>query len=130
MTDCQEAPYDELDSNDLLQAIEDGYRLHRPTDCPPALYQQVLEPCWKLEPHERPSFSELQNRIQAIYNSGMLDEPAPSEAVSPRRNSNVRYVDVNEQASVAHRPNYENIELRPEPRKNSILLASRSAYYQ
>ncbi len=127
---CQEVPYDELDTNDLLVAIEQGYRLHCPEGCPDHVYQDIMACCWSLEPHDRATFSQLTANLQRLLATLPQDDArTPRKPQSFRSKKNMyenypsRYAD-NGGQNGAHRQPYENVELQPEPRKGSILLQS------
>ncbi|NWX05778.1 EPHA8 protein, partial [Caloenas nicobarica] len=48
-------PYWDMDNQDVIAAIEQGYRLPPPPRCPPALHQLMLR-CWRRRPRARPPF--------------------------------------------------------------------------
>uniref|UniRef100_A0A3B4CQX5 Tyrosine-protein kinase n=1 Tax=Pygocentrus nattereri TaxID=42514 RepID=A0A3B4CQX5_PYGNA len=43
-----------------IKAVQRGYRMEQPQECPPALYDIMLI-CWRTIPEERPGFIELQD---------------------------------------------------------------------
>ncbi|XP_053219641.1 ephrin type-A receptor 5 isoform X2 [Podarcis raffonei] len=53
-----ERPYWEMTNQDVIKAVEEGYRLPSPMDCPAALYQLMLD-CWQKERNSRPKFDEI-----------------------------------------------------------------------
>lgn len=56
----------------MIKAIEEGYRLPAPMDCPVVLHQLMLD-CWERERAERPSFSQILNMLdKLIRNPGTL----------------------------------------------------------
>ncbi|KAB5562171.1 hypothetical protein PHYPO_G00014920 [Pangasianodon hypophthalmus] len=55
-------PYPDLDKAACVQAIQRGYRMARPADCPLTLYDIMLL-CWHSNPDERPTFLQLQERL-------------------------------------------------------------------
>ncbi|XP_016852146.2 ephrin type-A receptor 5 isoform X4 [Anolis carolinensis] len=53
-----ERPYWEMTNQDVIKAVEEGYRLPSPMDCPATLYQLMLD-CWQKERNSRPKFDEI-----------------------------------------------------------------------
>ena len=49
-------------SDDVLEQLEDGYKMDPPEGCPYHIYS-IMEQCWMLEPSQRPSFSKLQELL-------------------------------------------------------------------
>ncbi|CAG5896845.1 unnamed protein product, partial [Menidia menidia] len=56
----------------VIKAIEEGYRLPAPMDCPVVLHQLMLD-CWERDRAERPTFSQILNMLdKLIRNPGTL----------------------------------------------------------
>ncbi|XP_056651147.1 ephrin type-A receptor 10 [Monodelphis domestica] len=55
-----ERPYWDMSSQDVIQAVEDGFRLPPPRSCPSALHQLMLH-CWRKNPKERPRFTQIHS---------------------------------------------------------------------
>lgn len=55
-------PYTGLPNRDVMQLVTGGGRLDAPPGCPPAIYKIMAE-CWNPAPDERPSFSNLLERL-------------------------------------------------------------------
>ncbi|XP_040910747.1 ephrin type-A receptor 4-A-like isoform X3 [Toxotes jaculatrix] len=78
-----ERPYWDMNNQDVIKAIEEGYRLPAPMDCPVVLHQLMLD-CWERERAERPTFSQILNMLdKLIRNPGTLrrtggDRPTPT----------------------------------------------------
>ncbi|XP_060785606.1 ephrin type-A receptor 4b [Neoarius graeffei] len=73
-----ERPYWEMSNQDVIKAIEEGYRLPPPMDCPVSLHQLMLD-CWQKERAERPKFSQIVNILdKLIRNPSTLKELANS----------------------------------------------------
>uniref|UniRef100_A0A8C5S6U9 receptor protein-tyrosine kinase n=1 Tax=Laticauda laticaudata TaxID=8630 RepID=A0A8C5S6U9_LATLA len=53
-----ERPYWNMTNQDVIQSVEEGYRLPAPMGCPVALHQLMLN-CWQKEPEERLRFSQI-----------------------------------------------------------------------
>ncbi|XP_078454881.1 ephrin type-A receptor 4-like isoform X1 [Lampetra planeri] len=71
-----ERPYWDMNNQDVIQSIEEGYRLPEPMDCPPALHQLMLD-CWQKERTERPNFAQI-----LAYLDKLLQNPASLHAVA------------------------------------------------
>lgn len=52
----------------VIKAIEDGFRLPAPLNCPPHLHQLMLD-CWQKERAERPSFSQIHSALSKSIRS-------------------------------------------------------------
>lgn len=55
-------PYEEFDNGDLGKHLQAGYRLHKPLNCPVAVYSLMSE-CWSIHSVQRPSFAELRHQL-------------------------------------------------------------------
>ena len=64
---CGGFPYPEMTNQEVLEQVEQGYRMPPPPECPYHLYQIMLK-CWKTNPEERPTFHHVFNQL-----SGKLD---------------------------------------------------------
>ncbi|XP_048220367.1 ephrin type-A receptor 5 isoform X16 [Perognathus longimembris pacificus] len=60
-----ERPYWEMTNQDVIKAVEEGYRLPSPMDCPAALYQLMLD-CWQKERNSRPKFDDIVNMLDKL----------------------------------------------------------------
>uniref|UniRef100_A0A8C4QER2 Ephrin type-A receptor 6 n=2 Tax=Eptatretus burgeri TaxID=7764 RepID=A0A8C4QER2_EPTBU len=58
VTSYGERPYWDMSNQDVIKAIEEGYRLPAPMDCPVALHQLMLA-CWQQERTLRPKFIHM-----------------------------------------------------------------------
>ncbi|CAL8311719.1 unnamed protein product [Lota lota] len=71
-----ERPYWDMSNQDVIKAIEEGYRLPAPMDCPPGLHQLMLD-CWQKERAERPKFDQIVGILdKMIRNPSTLKTPA------------------------------------------------------
>uniref|UniRef100_A0AAZ3SCL7 non-specific protein-tyrosine kinase n=1 Tax=Oncorhynchus tshawytscha TaxID=74940 RepID=A0AAZ3SCL7_ONCTS len=59
-------PFFWLENRDVIIQLEQGIRLPKPDDCPPALYS-LMTRCWSYNPRERPSFTELVIKISDVH---------------------------------------------------------------
>ncbi|XP_019653966.1 ephrin type-A receptor 5 isoform X6 [Ailuropoda melanoleuca] len=60
-----ERPYWEMTNQDVIKAVEEGYRLPSPMDCSAALYQLMLD-CWQKDRNSRPKFDEIVNMLDKL----------------------------------------------------------------
>ncbi|XP_076004826.1 protein tyrosine kinase 2 beta, b isoform X2 [Genypterus blacodes] len=60
-------PFFWLENRDVINQLEQGIRLPKPDDCPPAIYS-LMTRCWSYDPGERPSFTELVIKISDVHN--------------------------------------------------------------
>uniref|UniRef100_A0A3Q1DEL3 receptor protein-tyrosine kinase n=1 Tax=Amphiprion ocellaris TaxID=80972 RepID=A0A3Q1DEL3_AMPOC len=63
-----ERPYWDMGNQDVIKAIEDGFRLPAPVNCPPHLHQLMLD-CWQKDRTERPSFSQIHSALSKSIRS-------------------------------------------------------------
>uniref|UniRef100_A0A8B9R7D4 Ephrin type-A receptor 10 n=1 Tax=Astyanax mexicanus TaxID=7994 RepID=A0A8B9R7D4_ASTMX len=63
-----ERPYWDMGNQDVIKAIEDGFRLPAPLNCPPSLHQLMLD-CWQKERTERPSFTQIHSALSKTIRS-------------------------------------------------------------
>ncbi|XP_061479641.1 tyrosine-protein kinase FRK [Rhineura floridana] len=59
-------PYAGLMGFQVLQKLDQGYRIPQPLKCPQELYNIMLQ-CWSAEPKERPTFETLHWRLEDYY---------------------------------------------------------------
>uniref|UniRef100_A0A3B4AFW5 Ephrin type-A receptor 7 n=1 Tax=Periophthalmus magnuspinnatus TaxID=409849 RepID=A0A3B4AFW5_9GOBI len=70
-----ERPYWDMSNQDVIKAIEEGYRLPAPMDCPPGLHQLMLD-CWQKDRAERPKFDQIVGVLdKMIRNPNTLKTP-------------------------------------------------------
>ncbi|KAM6915125.1 protein tyrosine kinase 2 beta, b [Xenentodon cancila] len=58
-------PFSWLENRDVINQLEQGIRLPKPVNCPPALYS-LMTRCWSYDPSERPRFTELVIKISDV----------------------------------------------------------------
>ncbi|EPY79823.1 ephrin type-A receptor 10-like protein [Camelus ferus] len=66
-----ERPYWDMSGQDVIKAVEDGFRLPPPRNCPNPLHRLMLD-CWQKDPGERPRFSQIHGIL-----SKMVQDPEP-----------------------------------------------------
>ena len=78
-----ERPYWNWSNQDVIKAIEKGYRLPAPMDCPEAIHQLMLD-CWQKERAHRPTFSSIVKTLdKLICCPETLRKIAASQAANP-----------------------------------------------
>ncbi|NXL62621.1 ROS1 kinase, partial [Chordeiles acutipennis] len=61
-------PYPGFSNTEVLHHVRSGGRLESPNNCPDELCD-LMTRCWAQEPHNRPTFSYIQNKLQEIRHS-------------------------------------------------------------
>ncbi|XP_051816576.1 protein tyrosine kinase 2 beta, b isoform X2 [Acanthochromis polyacanthus] len=59
-------PFFWLENRDVINQLEQGIRLPKSDNCPPALYS-LMTRCWSYDPRERPTFTELVVKISDVH---------------------------------------------------------------
>uniref|UniRef100_A0A8C6PQB9 receptor protein-tyrosine kinase n=1 Tax=Nothobranchius furzeri TaxID=105023 RepID=A0A8C6PQB9_NOTFU len=78
-----ERPYWDMSNQDVIKAIDEGYRLPPPMDCPMALHQLMLD-CWQRERADRPKFGQIVNMLdKLIRNPSTLKRTGGETTVRP-----------------------------------------------
>ncbi|XP_075918933.1 ephrin type-A receptor 5-like [Petromyzon marinus] len=76
VTSYGERPYWDMSNRDVMEAVEGGWRLPCPMDCPMLLRHLMLS-CWQQESSWRPSFSRLVTAVtDALHDTASLSSPA------------------------------------------------------
>lgn len=71
-------PYTGLPNRDVMQLVTGGGRLDAPQGCPIAIYRIMAE-CWNPTPEDRPTFSNLLERLTACtQDPDVMNAPLPS----------------------------------------------------
>ena len=74
-------PYAGMDNAAVIRDVQAGHRNAQPTSCPDALYAVLLR-CWDATPSARPTFSELVDEVEAIFEElggdGMVQAVGPA----------------------------------------------------
>ncbi|XP_029007519.1 ephrin type-A receptor 2a [Betta splendens] len=63
-----ERPYWDMSNHEVMKAINEGFRLPAPMDCPSAIYQLMLQ-CWLNDRAKRPRFSDIVNILDKLLQS-------------------------------------------------------------
>ena len=76
-------PYAAMNNVEVLDKINEGYRLPIPAQCPKPIYDLMLQ-CWNKNPNERPSFKALFTTLDELYegprDSVVVVDIKPSES--------------------------------------------------
>ncbi|RXN20994.1 ephrin type-A receptor 3-like protein [Labeo rohita] len=60
-----ERPYWEMSNQDVIKAVDEGYRLPPPMECPATLYQLMLD-CWQKDRNNRPKFEQIVSILDKL----------------------------------------------------------------
>ncbi|XP_041043965.1 tyrosine-protein kinase SRK2 [Carcharodon carcharias] len=63
-------PYPGMTNYQVIQELGKGYRMPCPSECPPALYEIMLD-CWKDKDFERPTFETLQWKLEDFFETDL-----------------------------------------------------------
>ncbi|KAL3862131.1 hypothetical protein ACJMK2_008121, partial [Sinanodonta woodiana] len=66
-----ERPYWNWSNQDVIKAVESGYRLPPPMECPEAIYQLMLD-CWQKERGNRPKFQQIVKTLDKLIRAPEL----------------------------------------------------------
>uniref|UniRef100_A0A3B5MMM8 receptor protein-tyrosine kinase n=1 Tax=Xiphophorus couchianus TaxID=32473 RepID=A0A3B5MMM8_9TELE len=83
-----ERPYWDMTNQDVINAIEQDYRLPPPMDCPNALHQLMLD-CWQKDRNNRPKFSQIVNNLDK-----MIRNPNTLKAMTPLSSGDILRIGV------------------------------------
>ncbi|PAA65476.1 hypothetical protein BOX15_Mlig033327g1 [Macrostomum lignano] len=61
-----QVPYAGMSNTETLSAVENGYRMPKPVECPDGLYEVMLA-CWEEQPDQRPTFEYLRNFFDDFF---------------------------------------------------------------
>eukprot|EP00039_Didymoeca_costata_P019067 m.336094 g.336094 ORF g.336094 m.336094 type:complete len:511 (+) comp17755_c0_seq1:421-1953(+) len=76
-------PYPGMTNAEVLQQVDQGYRMPCPPDTPDLLYGIMLD-CWKQEPEDRPTFETLQWRLEDYFVSSDGNEYKEADSFIPK----------------------------------------------
>ena len=55
-------------AHQFIECLENGYRLGKPGYAP-NFVEEIMKNCWNIEPYERPTFKELEERLDNYLQS-------------------------------------------------------------
>ncbi|NXY16439.1 FRK kinase, partial [Atrichornis clamosus] len=61
-------PYAGMPGHQVIQLLDDGYRLPQPETCPAPLYEMMLQ-CWSAEAAGRPTFDALSKQLEGYFDT-------------------------------------------------------------
>ncbi|NXI17170.1 FRK kinase, partial [Irena cyanogastra] len=61
-------PYQGMAGHQVIQLLDNGYRLPQPDTCPAPLYKMMLQ-CWNAEANERPTFDSLSDQLENYFDN-------------------------------------------------------------
>ena len=59
-------PYFGMRNLQVIEALQDGYRMPQPEGCPDKLYS-IMRDCWKEDPDTRPTFESLKWQLEEFF---------------------------------------------------------------
>uniref|UniRef100_A0A1A8H3V6 receptor protein-tyrosine kinase n=1 Tax=Nothobranchius korthausae TaxID=1143690 RepID=A0A1A8H3V6_9TELE len=77
-----ERPYWDMGTQDVVKAIEDGFRLPAPVSCPAHLHQLMLD-CWQKDRSARPRFADLVSALDKLIRNPASLKIVAQEAGGP-----------------------------------------------
>uniref|UniRef100_A0A8C7X8B9 receptor protein-tyrosine kinase n=1 Tax=Oryzias sinensis TaxID=183150 RepID=A0A8C7X8B9_9TELE len=77
-----ERPYWDMSNQDVINAIEQDYRLPPPPDCPTHLHQLMLD-CWQKDRSARPRFSDLVSALDKLIRNPASLKIVAQEGAGP-----------------------------------------------
>lgn len=81
-----ERPYYNWSNQDVIKAVEKGYRLPPPMDCPEAIHQLMLD-CWQKERSHRPKLTMIVKTLDKLIRAPELlrkqAKPRPHNFIDP-----------------------------------------------
>lgn len=57
-------PWAGMTNDDVIRELQNGGRMPLPPDFGPQFIKDIMEECWKDDPHQRPTFKDLLARFQ------------------------------------------------------------------
>ncbi len=54
-----------MGNKDVIERVSTGYRLSKPSKCPPEHYE-LMEKCWMKNPQQRPTFKEIVDHFENV----------------------------------------------------------------
>uniref|UniRef100_A0A8D2J4D5 Tyrosine-protein kinase n=1 Tax=Varanus komodoensis TaxID=61221 RepID=A0A8D2J4D5_VARKO len=58
-------PYPGMSNSEVFHHVQKGFKMHCPSNCPSLIYN-IMCKCWKLDPRERPDFTQLAGLLQSF----------------------------------------------------------------
>lgn len=110
-------PYPGVELSDVFYTLNSGHRMSRPTGCPGPIHE-LMQQCWAWEPSDRPTFWELQERLQSLLlNPNIFDLIEQQEAIDKEQ--------LEREEELMKMKNFLNIESSPKPPANTERVGHR-----
>jgi len=61
------SPYTRIDARKMLDVLNRGYRMPKPSHVDEALYK-IMQDCWREDPDDRPTFENLRDELKEMEN--------------------------------------------------------------
>jgi len=85
--ECGKEPYGDMSNTEACDAVLEGYRLPKPSNCPDRLYKLMTQ-CWQKEPKDRPSFEEIYDELEGILEAMKEETEFPTGSIHEEANEN------------------------------------------
>ncbi|XP_061116491.1 tyrosine-protein kinase ABL1-like [Conger conger] len=72
------SPYPGIDLSQVYDLLEKEYRMDRPEGCPEEVYE-LMRACWKWTPAERPSFAEIHQAFETMFQESSISDEVEKE---------------------------------------------------
>ncbi|KAL5012543.1 hypothetical protein ScPMuIL_011094 [Solemya velum] len=72
------SPYPGVELTEVYHLLERGYRMERPAGCPANVYELIMR-CWQWEPKDRPTFKEIKNSLENMFDKSSISEEVEKE---------------------------------------------------
>nr|WOX59916.1 receptor tyrosine kinase PVR2A2 [Gecarcinus lateralis] len=106
-------PYPSVDYTNFLELLEEGYRM----DCPKYANQEIhniMMQCWKLDPMDRPPFSQLVDSLGLMMPPYLQEEYLSMNDTYMRMNEE-RFKEETDYLNMMANPNFESLTKAEEP---------------
>uniref|UniRef100_UPI00398F2A19 ephrin type-A receptor 7-like isoform X2 n=1 Tax=Pristiophorus japonicus TaxID=55135 RepID=UPI00398F2A19 len=89
-----ERPYWDMSNQDVIKAVEEGFRLSAPMNCPSRLHQLMLE-CWQKDRNDRPKFAQILSILNKMGRNPDSLKTVPNGCISRPQNLHIPLMDQN-----------------------------------
>lgn len=72
------SPYPGVELTEVYHLLERQYRMDRPAGCPANVYELMMK-CWQWDPKDRPTFQEIHNSLEHMFDKSSLNEEIEKE---------------------------------------------------
>ncbi|KAJ8029116.1 Myoblast growth factor receptor egl-15 [Holothuria leucospilota] len=119
-------PYRNMDGQDVINKLKEGYRMDKPEECPDDMYTLMLH-CWQEKPSSRPTFTSIYNTLDTMLSasSDYLTNLDPPEKYSKALSSS--FTDETDVDSLKSSDRYSSLLIAP---RNNINMNSFTSDYE